>query len=410
MKPHNFSPDDSILDKRIAYISDHQFPVTRSDAEAEQVINTVASLTDEGVSIDLIIPKRWMNIGVSIDTRQKNLQKFYQVNGSFALTELLHLPMIPFRLEKFSHALFATSYSKLKKFDIVYTRHRASAWLALNLGLPVVFETYRLYDHWRPQVASQMARATHKKNLLGVITHSIPSKKSLVEIGADEKKIAIISNGFNPKHLLPRLSKAEARRELGWDPEAKIACYSGRLDKMKGIDTLLQLAQSTPEIRFYLIGKTVKDDPAWIEKAARRQYISNIVQVPWVALNALSRYLFAADVLLIPPTAQPMLRYRRTVLPIKTFVYLAAGVPILAPRLSDTAGVLDDQNAVLVEPDSLSSAKAALRRIFQNPAWAQSIAEQARLDSEGYTWQNRAWKIMEFLNERLSISQHAFQI
>ena len=81
-----------IKNKRIGYIADHQFPLDRSDAGAEQVIYTISALAAEGLNIELIIPKRWKNIGLSSDTRKKRLQEYYEVASNFALTELLHLP------------------------------------------------------------------------------------------------------------------------------------------------------------------------------------------------------------------------------------------------------------------------------------------------------------------------------
>ena len=85
----------------------------------------------------------------------------------------------------------------------------------------------------------------------------------------------------------------------------------------------------------------------------------------------------------------------------KLFIYLAAGRPILAPSLPDSRAVLSKKNAVLVEPDNLLSAQKAIRRIFEDKTWAEGIAEQAKLDSRNYTWQCRAKRIIEVLNERL---------
>jgi len=94
-------------------------------------------------------------------------------------------------------------------------------------------------------------------------------------------------------------------------------------------------------------------------------------------------------------------KYGTTVLPMKTFVYMAAGRCILAPALSDTACVLNHENAALVEPDNIDLAEKTIRKIFEDEAWARSIAKQAQLDSKNYTWECRAKKIIEFLNERL---------
>ncbi|TDI94345.1 MAG: glycosyltransferase [Caldithrix sp.] len=395
------SVDNPIKQKRIAYISDHQFPLNRSDADAEQAVNTVSSLAEEGLEVKLIIPKRWKNIGVPISIRKKNIQDYYRVGNSFEMAELLHLPLMPLRLEKYSHALLATPYAKITNCDILYARNRAHAIVALNMGMPVVFETYRIYSHSLFGFAKPLARLTHRRNLLGVIHHSIPSRENLIEAGADQNKTIVIHNGFNPKQLQPKLTQAQARAVLGWDKMAKIISYTGRLDKMKGIDFLLDLAEMTPEINFHLVGKTVSDRDDWIEREVVRRKLKNVRRFPWVETKEVAKFFYASDLLIIPPTAKPLTKYKRTVLPIKTFLYLSSGVPILAPELPDTSGVLNYKNSALVEPDNLLLAQKTIRRIFEDKTWAKGIAEQAKLDSQNYTWERRAKKIIDFLNKRL---------
>ena len=57
---------------------------------------------------------------------------------------------------------------------------------------------------------------------------------------------------------------------------------------------------------------------------------ANVRIVPWQPPEALPAWLYAADLLLIPASAAPLERFGTCVLPMKTFLYLAAGRPILA--------------------------------------------------------------------------------
>jgi glycosyltransferase involved in cell wall biosynthesis len=123
-------------------------------------------------------------------------------------------------------------------------------------------------------------------------------------------------------------------------------------------------------------------------------------------VEQLRYYLYDADVLLIPPTAAPLHKHGKTVLPMKVFQYLASGRPILAPRLADSAEILNPLYAVLVEPDNWEEAAQAVRRIFSEPNWSESLANQAKIDSQHYTWERRAQKIISFLNERLNDDGH----
>ncbi len=125
--------------------------------------------------------------------------------------------------------------------------------------------------------------------------------------------------------------------------------------------------------------------------------VTNVRLVPWVQATALSPYLYAADVLLIPPGSRP-LNSGHTVLPMKTFLYLAVGRPILAPRLPDIEEVLEDgRNAILVPPDDLDAAAERLLSLLADRELQQRIGASARQDSLSFTWEARACRLAEFL-------------
>ena len=114
-------------------------------------------------------------------------------------------------------------------------------------------------------------------------------------------------------------------------------------------------------------------------------------------------YLHAADVLLIPASTRPLLKTRRCVLPIKTYAYLAAGRPILAPRAPDTAELLRDGfNARLVEPEQPEAAAVALRALLDDPVLAGRLAVGAAETARDLSWDARARTILAYLERRLS--------
>ena len=95
-----------------------------------------------------------------------------------------------------------------------------------------------------------------------------------------------------------------------------------------------------------------------------------------------------------------------TVLPIKTYSYLAAGRVIVAPRLPDVVEVLrDGDNALLVTPDDLDQAVAVVRRAVGEPGLAQRLGARAAADAPLYTWQARAALIHQFMKQRLQAAR-----
>ncbi|MFQ5651807.1 MAG: glycosyltransferase family 4 protein [bacterium] len=392
-------PRGAILQQKVAYLSDQRFPVR--NATTEQLLNTISALSAEGLDVRLVIPRQWRNLRRSNQRLKETLSEFYHIEDSFCISQLLHLPFAPFKLDKVTHGLLAPLFASIVNCDIIYTRNLLPAMTAIRLQKKVVLETFQLYGEHKPKTAKQTARLTHSPKLLNIITHSVPSRNSLLDAGAVEEKVTVIPNGFNPAALEPRLSKTEARRQLGWDEREKIACYTGRIDVDKGVLSLLHLAQRTPEVTYVLIGYSEKKQDDWMVREALSKGVKNLKHLPWVTAPQLSKYLCAADVLVIPPTLAPIAKYRRTVLPMKTFLYMAAGRCILAPASPDLETVLCEKNAVLVEPDNLDEAAALMRRVFENQSWARALSEQAQLDSENYTWKNRARRIISLLEDRL---------
>lgn len=109
-----------------------------------------------------------------------------------------------------------------------------------------------------------------------------------------------------------------------------------------------------------------------------------------------------ADVLIIPPTSIP-LAAGRTVLPIKTFLYMASGRPILAPRSPDTEELLrHGANSFLVEPDNMEEAIKALCQLIDDAELAEKLAVTAKEEVSAYSYTIRGKKIISFLGERLN--------
>ena len=128
-----------------------------------------------------------------------------------------------------------------------------------------------------------------------------------------------IHNGFDPHRMDPVLSKQEARALLELPQQRRIVTYAGRINDKKGLDVILELADRMPEVLFVLVGSTGRG-PIEIEAEAK----DNVRVVPWQTSSSISPYLYASDVLTIPPSTIPLQQVGNTVLPLKLFLYLAA--------------------------------------------------------------------------------------
>jgi len=161
---------------------------------------------------------------------------------------------------------------------------------------------------------------------------------------------------------------------------------------------VLGLARRLPNAHFALVGS---DGHGVVEALASRH--PNVQMVPWQPFGMVTKYLLAADVLLQPPSRVPLGVVGNTVLPMKLFLYLAAGRAILAPDLPDMRELLrNDHNALLVAPGDDAAAASALRRLLEDRELRERLARAALETSAGLTWDARAERVLGFLRERQS--------
>ncbi|GAB3593040.1 hypothetical protein APE01nite_17680 [Acetobacter peroxydans] len=194
------------------------------------------------------------------------------------------------------------------------------------------------------------------------------------------------------------MSVEEAKTALGLPVDRKTVVYTGRINHKKGLQPVLEAARLLPALNFVLVG-SYGEGP--IE--AQAHDIPNVTIVSFQKGSALARYIFAADVLLIPPSLGPLQRFGSTVLPLKLFLYLAAGRPIVAGNTLDVREILKDgENALLCTPDDPADLAKVLKRVTEDEALASRLAACAQAQSLDLTWEARATRIDKLVRERLA--------
>jgi glycosyltransferase involved in cell wall biosynthesis len=290
-------------------------------------------------------------------------------------------------------------YARRNKRELVHTRDPFALTLALAAGLHCVFETYRVDINEDAKFGPWRAVNYHRQNLVGVVTHSDLCRRSFIKAGMPEARVTTNYNGYSPTHFTPPITREAARARLGLGAMDRIATYTGHVDITKGIAFLVRVAQQIPDVIFLLIGAAAgSEEEGTLVSLIQKTDARNIRPLPRVTPAEVSMYLFASDCLIIPPTAAPFREHHRTVLPMKTFSYLAAGRPIVAPDLPDLREVLrHNENALLVSPDNVDAAVAAIRSaVFDRPL-GERLGSVAQRDAAQYTWRARAERFSTLL-------------
>ncbi|MEZ4266597.1 MAG: glycosyltransferase [Myxococcota bacterium] len=380
---------------RIAYVFDQVLPSSATDTE--QVLNTVAALGRHGADVTLVLPR-----GLGAEPPDADaLRDYYQVEGPFRVLRLDSYPPGRLRLgEKVGHAARAMADRRLRAFDIVYTRNVPSLLGGVMARHPVVYETYRPWPDQRRLVRPAFRAAMSRPNFLGGVFHSQFASDCYLRLGVPAEKLAVVHNGYDPRRFDPPTPRDDARRTLGLALDGPLVTYTGRVTLAKGLGIVLEMARQNPEVRFLFVGSERIG-----EFETQAAALPNVEVRGWARFDELPTYLFASDVLVIPPSVAPLESVGNTVLPMKLFLYLAAGRAILAPRSPDTAELLaHDRNAWLVPADDPGAAAAAIAKLTADPTLAKRLGQAARDDAAALTWDARAVRLLEVLERWLADS------
>jgi glycosyltransferase involved in cell wall biosynthesis len=362
-------------------------------ADREQAVNTAAALARQGCEVTLVMPRGADDPALAAD----DLRAYFQVEGDFRLLQL----STRWTGDKLMPSTFwfrqLTQDPVLRSGDVFYSRIPVTFAVGHLAPIPFAVEHYRPWPDVYPPLRPFFRRAARHRRCLGLILHSRYAAESYRRIGVAEEKLLVAHNGADPARMLPRLTQAEARAAVGLPLDRAIALYAGRVSPRKGLDQILLLARRRPDMLFVLVGSEGEGE---VERQASA--LENVRVLPWALPADLPPYLYAADILVIPPSRAPLERFGDCVLPMKTFSYLAAGRPILAPFSPDTAELLSDGvNALLVPPEQPDAAAAALDRLLRDPALAERLEQGAARTAEKLSWDHRAAKIAAFLEARL---------
>jgi glycosyltransferase involved in cell wall biosynthesis len=388
-------------DLTLIYLCHDQIP--SPETRTEQIVRSMSALARHGVSVTLAVPAG--REPMTLPRRIEEIRTYYHLADPTFPAGLIALDTHgdpDSRRNRVLADVRGVSAARAGSWDVVYTRDPRAMVMALLHGLPTVFETYRtdlneLRRFW------PLRRVCYTRpNLLGIVTHSRRSLESFRDAGIDAARLHLAYNGYDPASLLPERTRAESRRELGLPSEARLIVYAGYVSERKGTSFLLSIAALLGEATFLVVGAVPGSAGERLFRSeVERRGLHNVRMQPRVPPPAVPAFLYAADCLIVPPTDAPLRRYRRTVLPMKIFTYMAAGRPILAPDLPDVREILTDgRNARLVRPDAPREAAAALSQMLSDWRGSQRLAARAKADATAFTWESRAEGLAAFLRDR----------
>jgi glycosyltransferase involved in cell wall biosynthesis len=378
---------------KLLYITDQKLP--RKATDTDQFMAMVSAFGENSVEITLLSSKYIFSKKASVE----DLVQFFSIKPNFR-HETLSSQLFGLRFfEKPLHGILTLFSREFWQSDFIYSRSLNNIIPALLFSNKSIFlETYKTLPDNSIFLRPLLWMLKKKSNFKGIITHSNYAAQSFIRFGFKPNQVQVHHNGIDFDILKPELTKDEARKKLDLPENAFIFTYSGTVSMNKGLDLILPIAEKIPQITFIIIGSKGNGE---FEKRAKNH--PTILIKPWVKQSDLIPYLYASDCLFIPPSEKPLKVIGNTVLPIKTFIYMASGRPIIAPNSADLRELLiHNKNALLVEPGNSTEFIEAINCLYNDRDLSNELAREAKQQMNSNSWKKRAESILSYCIDRMS--------
>ena len=370
---------------RIAAITNSRIPsLTANSIQAMQVAQALVQL---GHEVRVFAPREARPIPPDA------LASHYGLQAAPRITWLSSLRL----LKRMDFVLLAHMAARLFRADLVYTWLPQSAVVAAQSGLRVVLEMHAdAAGRMGPWWLEQFWEASERR-LMTVTTHALKDAlERSVGFHFPPEAIMIAPNGIElePYEGLPE--PEEARRRLHLMPLPTVG-FTGHIYPGRGAHLLFELARQMQGMSFLWVGGTPELVEFWRGKLSDAG-IMNVTMPGFVEHSRIPLYQAAADVLLMPYSrsieASSGQDIAEVINPMKMFEYMAAGRAIVSADLPSIREVLNEQNAVLLEPGDVGAWRAAIESLLADAPRRKALSERARRDVEQLTWRAREERIL----------------
>ena len=279
------------------------------------------------------------------------------------------------------------------EINLIYTRHLKVAEFCLhqNFGMPIVFESHEVFSLGQVDSPEKFKKLFDQEkyvysNVQGLVTISNHLKDYLQTHFTMNCPIVRASDGVDLE-LFGSLDDSRVDQNL--------IIYTGSLFGWKGVDTIIKAMRYLPGQRLWIYGGTPRQIEEKKDLARRWKVSGRCVFRGYVSRAELVDPLAQAYIGVLPNHREEI--SERFTSPLKLFEYMAAGKVIVASDLPSIREILDETKAYLCPPASPRSLAEAILSVYRDTALARSRTLAARHAARDYSWDRRAWTILEFL-------------
>lgn len=355
-------------------------------------------------------------LGHEVDIYTHNHSQSHEhISKLSANARIIHL----YRMEKdvyqgtknFSHALYSFIIRNRLKYDYFHAHYYLSGLVGLELRkkikIPLITTLHSLavmknkytqaVDNQRIKTEIQLIDQSS-----ALIASSDTEKRDIIRYYKGEKqKIYVAPPGVN--HILFRPhNNQKSRKKLRLHRNAKIVLFVGRIDPIKGINTLIQaIPMLISDMRLInslcvlIVGGDIKNKTFW--KQEELHTVENIIQQK--SLNTyihfigsqphhlLPFYYSAADVVVVPSSYETF--------GLVALEAMACGASVVATSTGGLEYLISDTiNGRLVKNQNAAHLAHVVKEILLDEKKREFLGENAQKTSQNYCWDKQAKRVI----------------
>ncbi|MCK6564373.1 MAG: glycosyltransferase [Dehalococcoidia bacterium] len=351
-------------------------------------------------------------LGYEVDIftrRDGDLPRVEQVAANLRLVRLDAGPPEPVEKEEivaclpdFARDMRRFTHGEGRGYDIIHSHYWQSAWaaraIARHLRVPhvVMFHTLGEVKN-RARISEQepARRIRHERAIVrradALVTASAHERQLLARYyGARDAQMHTIPCGVDIGLFRPRDRQA-SRRRLGLEQAGPVLLWVGRLEKLKGVDILIQALAELDERHFTLLvvggDERAADLKAELQhQAAASGLAANVRFVGAVPHDQLPVYYSAADVCVVPSYYESF--------GLVAVEAMACGTPVVASRVGGlVSSVIDGVTGYLIPWRCPGPFAEKLEVLLHNPELRANFGAAARRSVERFRWESVALQV-----------------
>lgn len=222
----------------------------------------------------------------------------------------------------------------------------------------------------------------------GVICVSTKNKAESIDLGfTDEKRCVVLPNAID-ESIFQKATKIEIRKKLNIPLDSFVVAYCGRFNNRKGVfrleSALNEIADNN--IKSLFIGLP-ESGQSRIPSCKGLHFCGSLPH------EKVAVYLNAADVFVLPSLAEGCSN--------SIVEAMACGLPIISSDLPFNYDILDQSNAILIDPNSVVAIKEAILMLRGNEKLRKEMSDSSLNKARELTIEKRVLRIVKFIESKL---------